>query len=540
MEEIDQKSQISDQEQLEQLEQLENSEPNIDQNNMDQEPQQRQSLLSIPNPISKEQSNNHSRNESNREVSQDKHKTTQNTPQHSIQISPRIQTLDQTIQNMNETQINNIQQVSSERPEYTAPNPMLQSQIEEDPQFMQVQTELTEQKSRTITPTYEQDPKPKSLVDDQISKHKIILQSPRQKQIANAYQIKQIESEVERNILVQKFKQITEEQLNKNLQEIYLFYVKQGMLKGKLNTFDDLYYQANNMTLQKLMFFCKDFRLIDLEITPALIKQLGGQQQKRKIHKLYKHNQNLIVNKFLLVEMFKKCCKSQQELQFPEFNNFLNKLGEIIFPDENSIQLLYEYLEVKEPSKYRKKMILVGNAFNSREPTQKLTQEILINRRVILPPRPRAISVRQDDSLPQIIINPQKKEISNYKKTTKDLMKWDDLNQVPADFDPKDLLLEQDLSDKEDQIYLNEYQMDKKNQSKQSIEPVKETLKPILHLKTEGKQSVSPNSKRYSDVHGKPQEMKKLDNKLTEKQKLIYETFMRNQEQRENKYIKKK
>lgn len=44
-------------------------------------------------------------------------------------------------------------------------------------------------------------------------------------------------------------------------------------------------------------------------------------------------------------------------------------MGEIIFPDENSIQLLYEYLEVKEPSKYRKKMILVGNAFNSREPT---------------------------------------------------------------------------------------------------------------------------------------------------------------------------
>ena len=29
--------------------------------------------------------------------------------------------------------------------------------------------------------------------------------------------------------------------------------------------------------------------------------------------------------------------------------------------------------------------------------------------------------------------------------------------------------------------------MDKKNLSKQSIEPVKETLKPIIHLKTEGK-----------------------------------------------------
>lgn len=58
------------------------------------------------------------------------------------------------------------------------------------------------------------------------------------------------------------------------------------------------------------MFFCKDFELIDLEISNDLILKLGGRldllSNKHKNQFKFNHKQNFIVTKFNLVEIYKK------------------------------------------------------------------------------------------------------------------------------------------------------------------------------------------------------------------------------------------
>lgn len=38
-----------------------------------------------------------------------------------------------------------------------------------------------------------------------------------------------------------------------------------------------------------------------------------------------------------------------------------------MFESDQALYLMYEYLEVKDPKAYRKKMIIVGKPFNTKE-----------------------------------------------------------------------------------------------------------------------------------------------------------------------------
>ncbi|CAD8148559.1 unnamed protein product [Paramecium pentaurelia] len=253
-----------------------------------------------------------------------------------------------------------------------------------------------------------------------------------------------------------------------NLKEIYKFYSKQAQTSNKQNTFDQLHQIQQVMTLQKFMYFCKDFELIDLEINNDFVYQHTGQAVTKQFNKIkYKHKEkeNFIVTKVILVEIFKKC-SNIQELTYQEFQYALIKIADIIFPVENSLRALYNYLGVHDQKIYRKKMVVVGKPFNTKDQSEILTQEKLCSRRLILPakPKPRAESFKQE---PPIInannISFQEKpknsakNLQKQKEKSNNLINWEDIGNVTKEFDPKELLLEQDLSDKEDEYYLQEY-----------------------------------------------------------------------------------
>ncbi|CAK90635.1 unnamed protein product (macronuclear) [Paramecium tetraurelia] len=260
----------------------------------------------------------------------------------------------------------------------------------------------------------------------------------------------------------------SEKMIEMNLKEIYKFYSKQTQTSNKQNTFDQLHQIQQVMTLQKFMYFCKDFELIDLEIDNDFVYQHTGQVATKPLNKIkYKHKEkeNFIVTKVILVEIFKKC-SNIQELTQQEFLSALMKIADVIFPVDNSLRALYDYLGVYDPKIYRKKMIVVGKPFNTKDQSEILTQEKLCSRRLILPakPKPRAESYKQEPALTNANnISVQEKPKNSAKNLQKQkeksnyLINWEDLGNVPKEFDPKELLLEQDLSDKEDEYYLQEY-----------------------------------------------------------------------------------
>ncbi|CAD8043753.1 unnamed protein product [Paramecium primaurelia] len=253
-----------------------------------------------------------------------------------------------------------------------------------------------------------------------------------------------------------------------NIKEIYKFYSRQAQTSNKQNTFDQLHQIQQVMTLQKFMYFCKDFELIDLEINNDFIYQHTGQGANKPINKIkYKHKEkeNFVVTKLILVEIFKKC-SNIQELTYQEFLYALIKIADIIFPVDNSLRALYDYLGVHDPKIYRKKMVVVGKPFNTKDQSEILTQEKLCSRRLILPakPKPRAESYKYEPPItnPNNISLQEKpknsaKNLQKPKEKPNNLIKWEDLGNVSKEFDPKELLLAQDLSDKEDDYYLQEY-----------------------------------------------------------------------------------
>lgn len=66
------------------------------------------------------------------------------------------------------------------------------------------------------------------------------------------------------------------------------------------------------------MYFCKDFELIDLEVTNDFLVNYTGSAATKPLYKIkYKHKEreNFILTKLILVEVFKKS-SNIQELSF--------------------------------------------------------------------------------------------------------------------------------------------------------------------------------------------------------------------------------
>ncbi|CAD8051948.1 unnamed protein product [Paramecium sonneborni] len=289
-----------------------------------------------------------------------------------------------------------------------------------------------------------------------------------------------------------------EKNVDTNLKEIYRFYSKQAQTSNKQTTFDQLHQIQQVMTLQKFMYFCKDFELIDLEINNDFVYQYTGSTATKPINKIkYKHKEkeNFIVTKLILVEIFKKC-SNIQELTFQEFLIALIKVGDLIFPVDNSLKAIYDYLGVHDPKIYRKKMVVVGKPFNTKDQGEILTQEKLYSRRLILQTKPklRSDSYKYEPpvaNINNISIQEKPKNLAKnqqkQKEKSNNLIKWEDLGNVTKEFDPKELLLEQDLSDKEDEYYLQEYLI-KKDESLFKGQKKKQQNNNIQYLEQQNQQ----------------------------------------------------
>ncbi|CAD8048793.1 unnamed protein product [Paramecium sonneborni] len=301
-----------------------------------------------------------------------------------------------------------------------------------------------------------------------------------------------------------------------NLKEIYKFYSKQAQTSNKQNTFDQLHQIQQVMTLQKFMYFCKDFELIDLEINNDFIYQHTGSAATKPFNKIkYKHKEkeNFIVTKLILVEIFKKC-SSIQELSYQDFLIALIKIADVIFPVDNSLRALYDYLGVHDPKNYRKKMVVVGKPFNTKDQSEILTQEKLCSRRLILPskPKPRAESYKYEPP----VVNPNNtslqekpknsaKNLQKQKEKSNNLIKWEDLGNVTKEFDPKELLLEQDLSDKEDEYYLQEY----------LITTTEKIKKDESQIKVQQKKQQTNNKQQEQQNQHEDKQLKQNQNNIT-------------------------
>ncbi|CAD8089219.1 unnamed protein product [Paramecium sonneborni] len=350
----------------------------------------------------------------------------------------------------------------------------------------QVQTEINDQQTISYQNLDEIQPenqtqqpqlltnKNANTIQNQIQKHKqIILKNT---QIATNTIQNQHEQKQQQQVKQEEFSQEQsqskqlEKQMVENLKEIYLFYSKQAITTNKYQTFDKLQQLSSIMILQKFMFFCKDFQLIDLEITKELILKLGGKINELTFKKnqnqfKFNHKKNFIVTKFNLVEIYKKNANSQMELSNENFQMVIIKLAQLIFPEQN--ELMYEYLSLNNPKGYRQKMQIIGRPFYSKEQQEILTQEKLYERKIYLPSKPkvRVESVKKERlslevEFPKVNLTSRCKK--KYKlNETRDKegsgINWDDLDDLQQHFDPKQFILEQDLSDKEDDYYLSEY-----------------------------------------------------------------------------------
>ncbi|CAD8064321.1 unnamed protein product [Paramecium primaurelia] len=363
-----------------------------------------------------------------------------------------------------------------------------------------------------------------------------------------------------------------------NLKEIFIFYSKQAITTNKYNTFDKLQQLSSIMILQKFMFFCKDFELIDLEITNDLILKLGGKLDiiinKNKNQFKFNHKQNFILTKFNLVEIYKKYANSQMELTLDNFQMIIIKLSQLIFPEQND--LFYEYLGLNNPKQYRKKMLIIGKPFNSKEQTEILTQEKLYERKIYLPPKPkiRFESVKKERQtieiqFPKVNLSARCKMKQKQDETfdkNENYINWDDLDYLQQNFDPKQFILEQDLIDKEDDYYLQEYQKHGQIQKKK-IQDQMINLKQLQikipqfsiesnilsshnnkinnNMLTTG--NTRPSNNKSFDFYDNQQKKKSLGQspqniELTclEKQNQIYRAFLNQQSYRERMVNKKK
>lgn len=137
--------------------------------------------------------------------------------------------------------------------------------------------------------------------------------------------------------MVSPSKAIKDELVEHSLFEIYTFYARQAVLSNKKMTFEKRLIEVTFLNLSKFMYFCRDFKLINLEVTMDFLThnldqlgvryQLNHNARPQKI-KVFGQTpkENFVVTKFYLVEVFKKV--STQDITLEEFKALLWKMAD--------------------------------------------------------------------------------------------------------------------------------------------------------------------------------------------------------------------
>jgi len=168
----------------------------------------------------------------------------------------------------------------------------------------------------------------------------------------------------------------------KGLKEIFEFYCKQQLLIGKKATFEQLNTVLSNMNLGEFMKFCKDFNinLPSTKIkevfkkTARMARELDFDLFKQVVQRI----SNEVIN-FKLQQLNNQITKENKEKLLEEIQK-LEKLTE-----EDRKKLLYEYMEINNPAKYKKKMVGMVLPFNTHDKESRIPQESLNHR---IKPRP--------------------------------------------------------------------------------------------------------------------------------------------------------
>ncbi|CAD8143602.1 unnamed protein product [Paramecium pentaurelia] len=311
-----------------------------------------------------------------------------------------------------------------------------------------------------------------------------------------------------------------------NLNEIFIFYTKQFQTPIKLhtNTKEQIFDKKQCLNLHQFMHFCRDFQLIDLLVTNEFIEKYAGPKSQKPLYKIKYKNRvkdSFIITKQILEEIFIKCSGIQQ-LSFSEFLYSLIKIADTVFPVSNSINALYLYLGIHDPEIYNKKLTKIQDMNQSR----KQGQETIITKqevKKILPSivnKPIIESQRIQDSSQISKLN----QIQDFQKRTKVQqninqsysIRWEDLGSSDNDFDPRRLLLDEDLTDQDDAVYLKEYMI-----SEQGIKKKQE----FINQYQEGqriKYSQYPYQK-YRTKQGQTEHISIIQNPLNQQGKLIFQ-----------------
>ncbi|CAD8134353.1 unnamed protein product [Paramecium octaurelia] len=301
---------------------------------------------------------------------------------------------------------------------------------------------------------------------------------------------------------IQKFRR-DEKQYNQmiesNLNQIFLFYTKQFQTHNKQQTKDQIL-QKQVLNLQQFMNFCKDFQILDLQVTNEFIQQYAGHNVQKPLYKIKYKNRiggSYLISKKILEEIFQKCSNIHQ-LSFQEFLYSLIKIADIAFPVSNSLQAFYQYLGVHDPEFYSKQLINVQDMNQTRMQVQNaldIKQEPKITHSVDNKTKSQnhRINYQQKISkLNQVQVLQKNSKIYSIRNKGQSV-KYDYGDEI-YDFDPRKLLLEEDLTDQEDAFYLRDYQLSnqgvtkKQELFKQYQERIKYDQYPYQNQKSNSKQ----------------------------------------------------
>ncbi|CAK71215.1 unnamed protein product (macronuclear) [Paramecium tetraurelia] len=294
-----------------------------------------------------------------------------------------------------------------------------------------------------------------NLSIEQNSKHNSDLKNEQQQNIKKNFQ-KQIQQ-------YKRDEKQCNQMIESNLNQIFLFYTNQFQTHNKQTK--DQILQKQVLNLQQFMNFCKDFQILDLQVTNEFIQQYAGHKVQKPLYKIKYKNRvggTYVISKYILEEIFQKCSNIHQ-LSFQEFLYSLIKIADITFPVSNSLQAFYLYLGFHDPEIYSKKLINPQDMNQTRmqvQTTPNIKQELKITRSV--EKQTKSQNHRIDYLQPISKLN----QIQLLQKNTKiysnrnqgQIVKYDYRDDI-CDFDPRKLLLEGDLIDQEDEFYLRDYQI---------------------------------------------------------------------------------
>ncbi|CAK72297.1 unnamed protein product (macronuclear) [Paramecium tetraurelia] len=299
-----------------------------------------------------------------------------------------------------------------------------------------------------------------------------------------------------------------------NLNEIFLFYSKQfqSPLKLPTKTKESIFEKKSFLSLPQYMHFCRDFQLIDLLVTNEFIEKYAGPKNQKPLYKIKYKNRvkdSFIVTKQILQEIFQKCSGIQQ-LSFSEFQYSLIKIADVVFPVSNSINALYLYLGIHDPEIYNKKLSTIQDMNQSRIQNQ----DNIITKQDVKKILPTIVNKPQIDhqnsqdtsqiSKFNYIQETHKRHKAQQNTNQSYSIRWEDLVNSESEFDPRKLLLDEDLTDQDDAIYLKEYMISevgiKKKQDflkqYQEGERIKYSQYPYQNYQQRRKQGYTENSSR--------------------------------------------